>query len=129
VRVPERRKAVADLVAGLTVGVVQIPNGMATAILWGVKPTSGLNAQIVGTPAGAIFGGSQFMAVVTTAAIGLSVGSALANTPTDQPMPALFVPTFLVGLIEIVMGLLRTAGSAASSRTASWSASSPASAC
>ena len=55
---PRRRDLKGDAVAGLTVGVAQIPNAMAMAILATVKPVYGLNTLVIGTPLGALFAGS-----------------------------------------------------------------------
>ena len=44
-----------DLIAGVTTGVANIPDAMATAILAGANPVQGLYAIMIGTPLGAIF--------------------------------------------------------------------------
>lgn len=60
ISLPKREDAKNDLIAGLTTGLVQVPDAMATAILALVKPVNGLNTLIVGTPLGALFAGSVF---------------------------------------------------------------------
>ena len=43
----------ADLTAGLTTGIANIPDAMASAILVGTNPVYGLYALMAGTPVGA----------------------------------------------------------------------------
>jgi MFS superfamily sulfate permease-like transporter len=53
-----RRNFVPDLIAGLTTGVANIPDAMASGVLAGANPVQGLYAIMIGTPLGAIFGRS-----------------------------------------------------------------------
>jgi MFS superfamily sulfate permease-like transporter len=46
---------IADLVAGLTTGVADIPDANASGVLAGVNPAQGLYAIMDGTPVGALF--------------------------------------------------------------------------
>ena len=55
IRPPKGKDAKNDLIAGLTTGLVQIPDAMASAILAAVQPVNGLNTLIIGTPIGALF--------------------------------------------------------------------------
>ena len=59
-----RGNLVADMIAGLTTGVANIPDAMASAILAGANPVQGLYALMIGTPLAALFGSSAFMNVV-----------------------------------------------------------------
>ena len=54
----------ADLTAGLTTGIANIPDAMASAILAGTNPVYGLNGLMAGTPVGALITSSHFMSVV-----------------------------------------------------------------
>jgi SulP family sulfate permease len=96
-----------DLAAGLTNGLVQIPDAMASAILATVKPVNGLNTLVLGTPIGALFAGSVFMTVATTGAVSLAVADALGGTDSSQRVPMLIVLTLLVGVIQLALGLLK----------------------
>ena len=104
---PRKRDLRGDLSAGLTIGLVQIPDAMASAILALVKPVNGLNTLVIGTPIGALFAGSVFMTVTTTGAIALAVSDALGKTDSSQRMGLLIVLTLLVGVIQLVLGLLK----------------------
>jgi SulP family sulfate permease len=104
---PRRADVKNDVIAGLTTGLVQIPDAMASAILATVQPVNGLNTLIVGTPLGALFAGSIFMTVTTTGAIALAVADALQGSSTEERMGMLIALTLLVGLIQLSLGLLR----------------------
>ena len=96
-----------DLIAGLTTGLVQIPDAMASAILATVKPVNGLNTLVLGTPIGALFAGSVFMTVTTTGAIALAVSDAMSGSDADERAALIIVLTLLVGAIQLALGLLK----------------------
>jgi sulfate permease, SulP family len=107
ISLPKRGDAKNDLIAGLTTGLVQIPDAMATAILAAVKPVNGLNTLVIGTPIGALFAGSVFMTVTTTGAIALAVADAVGNAGPDERTSVLIMLTLMVGVIQVTLGLLR----------------------
>ena len=96
-----------DLIAGLTTGLVQIPDTMASAILATVKPAQGLNTLMLGTPVGALFAGSVFMTVTTTGAIAIAVSDALAHADAAERATMVITLSLLVGAIQVALGLLR----------------------
>jgi SulP family sulfate permease len=102
-----RKTAIADLTAGITTALVTIPDGMASAILAGVSPISGLYALMVGTPIAALTLSSQFMYVANTGALAVSVGDALGGYSGDQRLEALVVLTVLVGIFQLLLGILK----------------------
>jgi sulfate permease, SulP family len=104
---PKRRDLRGDLAAGLTNGLVQIPDAMASAILALAKPVNGLNTLIIGTPVGALFAGSVFMTVTTTGAISLAVADATGGHGSSERIAMLLVLTLLVGAIQLALGLAR----------------------
>jgi len=107
ISLPKAKDLRGDLAAGLTTGLVQIPDAMASAILALVKPVNGLNTLVIGTPIGALFAGSVFMTVATTGAVSLAVADALDGTDSSQVVPMLIVLTLLVGVIQLALGLLK----------------------
>jgi SulP family sulfate permease len=107
ISLPKAKDLRGDLAAGLTNGLVQIPDAMASAILALVKPVNGLNTLVLGTPVGALFAGSVFMTVATTGAVSLAVADALGGTDSSQVVPMLIVLTLLVGVIQLALGLLK----------------------
>lgn len=102
----KKKNLVSDLISGLTSGIADIPDGMASAVLAGANPVFGLNALMVGKPIGALLTSSQFMAVSTTGAIALTAGNSLVGLGGDEHARALFTLTLLAGIIQVAAGLL-----------------------
>ncbi|WP_438315902.1 SulP family inorganic anion transporter [Sporosarcina sp. FA9] len=90
-----------DLIAGITVGIVAIPLGMAFAIASGVKPEYGLYSTIVAGLLVALFGGSRFqIAGPTGAFIPILLAIVLQYGYED-----LLIAGFLAGVFLIIMSL------------------------
>lgn len=102
-----RGNLVGDLIAGITTGVANIPDAMASSILAGVNPVQGLYAVMVGSPLGAIFGSSAFMNIAATSALAITAGSALSEYGDDQRVVAISTLALLVGGFMVIAGLLR----------------------
>ncbi len=102
-----RGNLVADLIAGLTTGVANIPDAMASAILAGINPLQGLYAIMIGTPLGALFGSSAFMNVAATSALAITAGAAIAGYSEDGRASAIATLALLTGLVMLVAGLLK----------------------
>src|SRR3989440_9476386 len=68
-----------DLVAGLTVAAVAVPQAMAYALIAGIEPRYGLYTAIVMTALGSLFGSSAHLINGPTNAISLVVFSGLAS--------------------------------------------------
>ncbi|MGM0576926.1 MAG: SulP family inorganic anion transporter [Myxococcota bacterium] len=99
-----------DLVAGLTVGVMVIPQGMAYALLAGLPPVYGLYASLVPLLVYPLFGTSRHLATGIVALDMLIVGSAMARMEPASPEAAAalaLVLALMVGVMHLVMGLLR----------------------
>jgi len=89
--------------AGVTVGVVAIPLGMAFAIASGVKPEYGLYTTIVAGLIVALFGGSRFqIAGPTGAFIPILLAIVLQYGYED-----LLVAGFLAGIMLMLMGFFK----------------------
>lgn len=95
-----------DGVAGLVLGIESVPDGLASGLLAGVNPVSGLYAYLFGMAGAAMFTGSSFMAVQATGAMALIVSDTdLASRPDSDR--ALYTLAMLTGVIMLVAGLLR----------------------
>src|SRR6266403_5580385 len=97
----------ADLMAGLTVATVAVPQAMAYATLAGVPPQYGLYTAIVMTAVGALFDSSRKLINGPTNAISIALLSALAVVPEGERVPAAVLLAFLVGAIQLGIALLR----------------------
>ena len=106
-RSASRGNLVPDLIAGLTTGVANIPDAMASAILAGINPLQGLYAVMIGTPLGAFFGSSAFMNVAATSALAITAGSAVAGYSEDARASAITTLALLTGLVMLIAGLLK----------------------
>lgn len=93
----------ADMVAGMTVGVVAIPLGMALAIAIGVPPQHGLYTVIVAGLLAALFGGSRFNISGPTAAFVVI----LLPITQQYGLSGLMLATLMSGGILLLMGLFR----------------------
>ncbi|NOU96714.1 sulfate permease [Paenibacillus sp. LMG 31456] len=92
-----------DLVAGLIVGVVAIPLGMAFAIASGVKPQFGIYTTIVAGILISLLGGSKFQIGGPTGAfVPILFGIVL-----QYGYENLLIAGLLAGIILVLMGLLK----------------------
>lgn len=103
----QRRNLGADFIAGLTLGISSIPDSMASALLAGISPLTGLYTMIIATPIGALFTSSEMMHISTTSALSLAVGSSLMGIPAEMKLQAVFMLALMVGVIQIILGLLK----------------------
>ncbi|HEX5543158.1 MAG TPA: sulfate permease [Micromonospora sp.] len=99
-----------DLIAGLTVAVMLVPQSMAYAALAGLPPVTGLYAAIVPLLVYALLGTSGSLAVGPVAIIALMTSAALA--PLAGGNPARYAAlagllALLIGAIQLLMGVLR----------------------
>lgn len=91
-----------DLIAGITVGIVAIPLGMAFAIASGVKPEYGLYTTIIAGLIVALMGGSRFqIAGPTGAFIPILLAIVLQYGYED-----LLIAGFLAGIFLVIMAFL-----------------------
>ncbi|PHR49816.1 MAG: sodium-independent anion transporter [Fluviicola sp.] len=99
-----------DLLGGLTVGVMLIPQGMAYAFLAGVPPIYGLYASIVPLLLYMLFGTSRFVTIGPAALISLLVLTGLDQLNITDPaeyLNAVFLIALIAGLIQFLMGILK----------------------
>ncbi len=99
-----------DLSAGLTVGVMLIPQGMAYAMIAGLPPIYGLYASTVPLILYAIFGTSRQLAVGPVAMVSLLTAAgigALAEGGTETYIALAIALAFFVGAIQFLLGLFR----------------------
>ncbi|MDX1651976.1 MAG: sulfate permease [Brumimicrobium sp.] len=99
-----------DLIAGLTVGVMLIPQGMAYAFLAGVPPVYGLYASLVPLFIYMLFGTSRFSTIGPAAISALLVLTSLNQLGISEPeayLNAVFVIALLSGIIQLLMGFFR----------------------
>src|SRR3984885_14068370 len=95
-----KRTFVADLVAGITVGLVALPLAMAFAIASGVPPQAGLYCAIVAGFAISALGGSSTQIGGPTGAFVVVVFGIIARYGID----GLFMCTMMAGVLLLILG-------------------------
>jgi sulfate permease, SulP family len=97
----------ADLLAGVTVATVAVPQAVAYATLAGVPPQYGLYTAIVMTAVGAMLDSSRQLINGPTNAISIALLSALAVVPESERVSSAVLLAFLVGVVQLGIALLR----------------------
>ncbi len=105
-----RRDFLSDLLAGLTVAVMLVPQGMAYAMLAGMPPVAGLYASTLPLVAYALLGSSRALAVGPVAIVSLLTLAGVA--PLAEPGSTDFIAlagilALMVGGLQLALGLLR----------------------
>uniref|UniRef100_A0A671YC15 Solute carrier family 26 member 5 n=1 Tax=Sparus aurata TaxID=8175 RepID=A0A671YC15_SPAAU len=127
---PVKQYLLSDVVSGLSTGVVQLPQGLAYAMLAAVPPVYGLYSSFYPVLLYTFFGTSRHISIGTFAVVSLMIGGVAVREAPDSMfiLPAngsnmsdvvdvaardakrvqvAVVLTTLVGIIQFVFGLLR----------------------
>ncbi|XP_031267252.1 sulfate transporter 3.1-like [Pistacia vera] len=102
----------ADVIAGITIASLAIPQGISYAKLANLPPILGLYSSFVPPIVYAVMGSSKDLAVGTVAVASLLIGSMLGKevNATENPQLYLhlaFTATFFAGVFQASFGLLR----------------------
>jgi sulfate permease, SulP family len=98
-----------DIIAGIVIAVVLVPETIAYASLAGLPPEVGIYTAIVAYLVYSLLGASRQLVVAPVSIMSLMVGASLGQqhyTP-EQYLVAATVLAFLVGLILFVLGLFK----------------------
>ncbi|XP_058722383.1 probable sulfate transporter 3.5 [Vicia villosa] len=101
-----------DLIAGLTIASLAIPQGISYAKLANLPPLVGLYSSFVPPLVYAVFGSSRHMAVGTIAAASLLIGDTISTVadPIKEPtlyLHLIFTTTFVTGVFQACLGFFR----------------------
>ncbi|MEN0005600.1 MAG: solute carrier family 26 protein [Bacteroidota bacterium] len=105
-----KKDAGGDVVAGLTVAIMLVPQGMAYGLLAGLTPIYGLYASIIPLLLYALMGTSRQLSVGPVAIVSLLVLTGISDFA--QPGTAEFIAmaitaSLLAGLIQLALGVMR----------------------
>ncbi|HAS47413.1 MAG TPA: sodium-independent anion transporter [Microscillaceae bacterium] len=99
-----------DISAGLTVGIMLIPQGMAYAYIAGLPPVYGLYAALVPQIIYAFLGTSRQLAVGPVAMDSLLVASGvslMATSGTQEYITLAIMLAFMMGALQMLFGIFR----------------------
>ena len=99
-----------DIGAGITVGIMLIPQGMAYAMLAGLPPIYGLYAAIFPQLLYAIFGTCRQLAVGPVAMDSILVATGvgvMATAGSEQYIQLVILLSLMVGTIQLLMGVFK----------------------
>ena len=99
-----------DFIAGITVSIILIPQGIAYALIAGLPPIYGLYCALVPQLVYAIFGSSRQVAIGPVAMDSLIVAtgvSTLALAGSDSYIAIAILLALMVGFIQFLLGVFR----------------------
>jgi len=99
-----------DIEAGLTVGIMLIPQGIAYAMIAGLPPIYGLYTAMIPQVVYALFGTSRQLSVGPVAMDSLIVASgvaALAQIGTDKFIEFAILLSLLMGVLQVLFGVFK----------------------
>lgn len=100
----------ADAVAGLTGGIVLVPQGVAFATIAGMPPEYGLYAAMVPAIVAALWGSSWHLVSGPTTAISIVVFATIspfAPPGSEDYVRLVLTLTLLIGVFQLALGALR----------------------
>ncbi|HTJ78826.1 MAG TPA: SulP family inorganic anion transporter [Rariglobus sp.] len=97
-----------DLLAGATLTLVSIPQAVGFSLILGVPPAPVVVSVVIGGFIGALFFSSRHLVFGPTSSISLIIAATVAAhaTPDFGVMPLIILMALLIGLIQLVAGLL-----------------------
>ncbi|WP_333784284.1 SulP family inorganic anion transporter [Thermocrinis sp.] len=107
-----KEKFIKDLVAGLTVAAVLVPQAKAYALLAGMPPINGLYASLLAPLVAVIFGSSRFLGTGPVAMVAILVTSTLlpfAKPGTSEWVGLAGLLALMVGITILLIGIFRLA--------------------
>lgn len=97
---------VSDLIAGITVGLTVLPQGLAYSTLAGLEPQYGLYSAFVGGVVYALLGGCREVTIGPTALLALMTSRHTGLGGISGPQLAILL-CFLSGIVELIMAVLK----------------------
>ncbi|MCK9507734.1 MAG: SulP family inorganic anion transporter [Pigmentiphaga sp.] len=108
--VPTREDLMSDLRAGLSLGLILVPQAVAYAMLAGMPPITGLYASLIPPVLGVLFGSCQLLGAGPVALTSMLVAGSLIGMAEPESPRWVFLAIWLAllaGGIQLLMGFLR----------------------
>jgi SulP family sulfate permease len=107
---PSSENLRADIIAGITIAMILVPQSMAYASLAGLPVVSGLYASFLPVIIASMWGASRFLHTGPVAMLSLMSAAAiepLASRGTDEFIQLSLLLALLVGILRLALGLFR----------------------
>jgi SulP family sulfate permease len=107
---PSRENLRADMIAGITIAMILVPQSMAYASLAGLPVVYGLYASFLPVIVASLWGASRFLHTGPVAMLSLMSAAAiepLASRGTDEFIELSMLLALLVGVLRLALGLFR----------------------
>ncbi|MFW6266256.1 MAG: SulP family inorganic anion transporter [Halanaerobiales bacterium] len=96
-----------DIIAGLSVGAVALPQNMAYALIIGINPVYGIYTSIVSMIIAAFTGVSSYLIVGPTNVMAIAISSTLSSYKGENYLTYIFLLTFMIGIIQLLLSFLK----------------------
>ncbi|KAI7817719.1 sulfate transporter family-domain-containing protein, partial [Gamsiella multidivaricata] len=104
----QRAWAIRDIIAGITVGLIVVPQGMSYAKVAGLPVQHGLYSAYIGAIFYCFMGTSKDLTIGPTAVISLITGEIVSElTGRLTPPEVAAISCLVVGLLTLILGVLR----------------------
>jgi len=103
----KRRISLGDIIAGISVALIAIPQALAYAELAGMPAHTGLNAVAFAALAAAFFASSPYIQAGPVATTSLLTFGVLSQIPNSDYIAAAGLLAIIVGLVRIVIGVFK----------------------
>ncbi len=104
---PNPKSMRGDLMAGFTFAAVNIPQGLAYALMAGIDPVNGLYTLMIATPLAALFTGSVLMNVSSTGALSASLADTLNPFASSDKLLVMGLLVVVMGIFQLALGIFK----------------------
>ena len=96
-----------DLIAGLSVAAIALPQNMAYALIVGVSPIYGIYTSIISMIIATFVSKTRYVVVGPTNMLAMAIASNLSSISNENYLSVIFLLTFLVGLFQFLLGIFK----------------------
>ncbi|MGM0438237.1 MAG: SulP family inorganic anion transporter [Bacillota bacterium] len=96
-----------DLIAGISVASISLPQAMAFSLIVGINPIFGVYTHIIATICASFLSISNYIIIGPTNLIAVAIASNLKLISPENYLQSVFMLTLMVGIIQLILGFLR----------------------